>query len=341
MDATPSRRGLTLVELLAVIAIIGLLVAFLMPALQSARESSRRTTCSNKIRQIALAAIQFQETQGAFPAGLKSPCRPPTSTPGQIASFDSFSALTEPWSVMILPQMGDMPRFSGFNPQAGFAGTFSDSGANRTSQFQPNSAFHCPSDPNSVPQSANTNYMAVGGGGVDARGTSADQVWARANNACCYSRVMFNNGLIFVNSQIRPGHVRDGFTNVFLIAETKYQMLQAGAVAYAQWYNDASYATEYPSWATSLRASNVHGDCCVSVTTVMHAVDGINSSRVDPTREWTLNDQTRLFGSNHLGGCMVAMAAGSTHFLDEQMDINVYRQLAIRNDGLPSGGFSP
>jgi prepilin-type N-terminal cleavage/methylation domain-containing protein len=63
------RRGLTLVELLAVIAIIGLLVGLLMPALQSARESSRRTTCTGNLKTIATAALSHLEHIGTFPSG--------------------------------------------------------------------------------------------------------------------------------------------------------------------------------------------------------------------------------------------------------------------------------
>jgi len=61
------RRGFTLVELLVVIAIIGVLVALLLPAVQAAREAARRTTCSNKIRQLALATHNVNDTLRFLP----------------------------------------------------------------------------------------------------------------------------------------------------------------------------------------------------------------------------------------------------------------------------------
>src|SRR5271165_4219482 len=66
------RRGFTLVELLVVIAIIGLLIGLLLPAINSARESGRRTACVDNLKQIGLALINCDEETGYFPPGYRS-----------------------------------------------------------------------------------------------------------------------------------------------------------------------------------------------------------------------------------------------------------------------------
>src|SRR5262245_39576305 len=76
------RRGFTLVELLVVIAIIGVLVALLLPAVQSARESSRRAKCLNNLKQWALAMHSFHDANGKLPFAAKQP--PRTSWPPQL-----------------------------------------------------------------------------------------------------------------------------------------------------------------------------------------------------------------------------------------------------------------
>jgi len=91
-----SRRGFTLIELLVVIAIVGILVSLLLPAVQSARESSRAAQCKNHLHQISLATELFHETYDAYPPARYQP------RPGDPPGLDCGGDQTT-WLVRIMP----------------------------------------------------------------------------------------------------------------------------------------------------------------------------------------------------------------------------------------------
>jgi prepilin-type N-terminal cleavage/methylation domain-containing protein len=110
-----ARRGFTLVELLVVIAIIGVLVALLLPAVQSAREASRRSKCQNNLKQLGLAIHNFENTYGRLPPGGKSYgwC---THTPPDYSR--DVQAFNLNGLVLLLPYVEQQAVFQKYNPNA-------------------------------------------------------------------------------------------------------------------------------------------------------------------------------------------------------------------------------
>src|SRR5580704_4855742 len=88
-----SRSGFTLIELLVVIAIIAVLIGLLLPAVQSARESARRTQCKNNLRQLALATLNFESAQRTLPTAgqLDDWTTPVNPSTAQTPPFPTFS----------------------------------------------------------------------------------------------------------------------------------------------------------------------------------------------------------------------------------------------------------
>src|SRR5437016_7573832 len=100
--SSPRSRGFTLVELLVVIAIIGVLVALLLPAVQSAREASRRTACTNNIRQLGLAAHNFADANGKFPVGVQIAQVPVQGDQNMLSAYRT-PGFGPNWAVLMMP----------------------------------------------------------------------------------------------------------------------------------------------------------------------------------------------------------------------------------------------
>ena len=115
--------GFTLVEVLVVIAIIGILVAFLLPAIQAAREAARRTQCQNNLKQIGLAVQSHHDTRKAFPMGRNR--------------FDQFAVS---WAFFLLPYMEETAVYNSWDSKARV-----DDPTNKHAMRTPIDTYACPS----------------------------------------------------------------------------------------------------------------------------------------------------------------------------------------------------
>ncbi len=326
-------------ELLAVIAIIGILVGLLLPAVQVSRESARRTTCSNKLKQIALALNTFHDARQSFPEGTRMGTnRSAASTTW--CSFPNDGSRGKngpPWTVLILPQLEQADVYDTFDLNGKFTGfaEFTDpvgTAANNTAFQRQNSAYQCPSDPNSFKLrnsngSNNGNYFGVMGAGFgqdpppqkpDLCSTDTD-------------RYFFTEGILFVDSKVRISQVTDGTSKTYLVGETKYMLRPGGR---------ASHPNSHFGWASSVRAVETGSEV---VGVLVAARFQINSTAGDGSTIDTVfanrSPQGNTMGSFHPGGCHAAMADGAVRFISENIDLQTHRYLGSRDEAYPLREF--
>ena len=124
------QQGFTLVELLIVIAIVGILVALLLPAVQASAQSARRAHCLNNVRQLGVALLCYEQTNTKFPAG------------NEIHDQTAWWS----WIVRILPQIEESPLSSSVNLNSNAFSSI-DAPANHPVYSQVLGLLGCPDDP--------------------------------------------------------------------------------------------------------------------------------------------------------------------------------------------------
>ena len=144
--SNPRRSAFTLVELLVVIAIIGILVALLLPAVQSAREAARRMACQNNIKQLALAALNYESSAEGLPSFSPFDANSISLdfTPSR-ASFDSEARMYS-WVFPILPHIEEQNLFDQFDLERPLDGQFNENFEQINPQLAQPSSMLCPSD---------------------------------------------------------------------------------------------------------------------------------------------------------------------------------------------------
>lgn len=194
-----SNRGFTLVELLVVIAIIGILVALLLPAVQTAREAARRIQCTNNLKQIGLGVTLHHDAKKIFPTG--------RNTTNQMGVS---------WAFRLLPFMEEQPIHDAYREEFRV-----DADENSLAMRSPVTSYFCPSRraPAADRNFDNNNraplvQMAAAGG--DYAANAGTYYNYRPNDGSVDRR---RAGPIFTYSEIKARQVDDGLSKTFAVGE--------------------------------------------------------------------------------------------------------------------------
>jgi prepilin-type N-terminal cleavage/methylation domain-containing protein/prepilin-type processing-associated H-X9-DG protein len=318
------RRGFTLIELLVVIAIIAVLIGLLLPAVQKVREAASRMSCTNNLKQYALACHMYHEDRGRFPpGGMVLP-----NGPGW-GNMD-WQANKGTWLVYTLPYMDQQNVYNQI-PNL-YVPHFNSISAAESAGVLPYtySFLHCPSDGNTGGLYTSNYVGSMGPQCLDIKcdtipfdqycdqpawgytrsaddGTTDDPKWIRG---------MFARD----GAMINLSDVADGTSNTLLLGETL--PAQNMHMLVNHWYS--VYGTQL----------------CSTIIPINYPIDEKDQSWCGSAYAGSLHSMTNNntawgFKSRHTGGVNFAFVDGSVHFIAQGIDHRTYQLLGCRNDGQP------
>lgn len=323
------KRGFTLIELLVVIAIIGVLVALILPAVQSVREAARKAQCSNNLKQIGIALHNYHETNKCFPVGDN------VVTNGAGYSF---------W-VGILPYMEKNTLFKQMDMTGGFVGTPINNLQNGplldglTIDWM-----LCPSSP--LPRFGGTynstgakyypkvgylrpNYVGLAGG----IGTFGNFTETRVSPpAMSVMGTMSIGGFFGDLLTVRMGMLTDGTSNVMAIGEQS-DYTRSTVTKYDTIHNSSNIC----GWVEGHGGNGAPQFEAMYQRNLTSVTLPLNSKR-HANLNWngiiqaTADNNNQPLQSAHSGGVMCLMGDGRVRFVNEGMTLDMLKMLATRDD---------
>jgi prepilin-type N-terminal cleavage/methylation domain-containing protein len=297
-----SPRGFTIVELLVVIAIIGTLVGLLLPAVQAARESARRSRCTNNLKQIGLPLLNYHDAQRVLPPGG--------------SGDDQYVASIGPWNpprnlsflVRILPFMEEMALSS----LAPLDKHFDEAPYTTSINAVAVATYLCPTAASTTAAGsiagATSHYYGLTGPRGTIPGSSSAAVYERVLGAS--QGAIAVQGVLGVNSRVKLSMITDGTSKTLMVGELSFR----AAGCYRPWTR---------GWGAGAVTA---GGTIASAKNVLYAINSTPYNGTD-------NFNQVSFGSNHPAGCSFALADGSVSFLLDSVSMSIYLALASRNGG--------
>lgn len=331
-------RGFTLVELLVVIAIIGVLVALLLPAVQAAREAARRMSCSNNMKNLALAVHNYADANKQFPIGSRA---------------SGSNAYGQSWTIGLLPYIEQDALYAQW--QANGNGQGWSNPANQTlingasgTQALVLNIYRCPSSP--LPKLVGTNSMNcsyVGIAGAVSSGSAINWSTSQAspNNTFSETRVATGSGsqsgivsaggCFFPEGSASFGDLtRDGTSNQIFFGEQSDFLRKNTSGTITQVAGGSSYPNGcFAGSSNPVIPSSAAGwsGACHGITTVRAKINHKEHNPANGIDE-TGGLNCGIY-SAHGGGSMIGIGDGSVKFMSENLDMVMLFRMCTRDDG--------